>query len=387
MKNFDYLPWLQLIHKKNRLVISIIGVAFSVALMFLTTGLRDGLFEDSVTIHKTLQADLVLLVDDVESFWESRGKPFPLRLLYSIKSINGITSVSPFYLSVGGFKNPEKLTKKFIYVYSFNPQKPVFNLPEVNQQISIIQKNDFFLFDRFSRKEFGDIVSNFATAGTVTTQLSDKRIKIGGFFSIGGGVFSADGSLITSDLTYAKIFNQSLSKVHLGLINLEDNIDQSRIIAEISNKLPVGIKVITKEDFMAGEKAYWRQATPIGFIFNILGFVGLIFGAIIVYQIIFTQIYDYLFVYATFKAIGYRNLYLAWIVIQEGWLMSVMGYAPGLIIASGSYGWIKDATRLPMEMTVSRLLVVFVQTLVMCSFGSLIAIKNLREADPADLFN
>ena len=116
MKNLDYLPWLQLIHKKNRLVISIIGVAFSVALMFLTTGLRDGLFEDSVTIHKTLQADLVLLVDDVESFWESRGKPFPLRLLYSIKSIEGITSVSPFYLSVGSFKNPEKLTKKFIYV-------------------------------------------------------------------------------------------------------------------------------------------------------------------------------------------------------------------------------------------------------------------------------
>ena len=107
--------------------------------------------------------------------------------------------MSPFYLSIGSFKNPENLTKKFIYIYSFNPQKPVFNLPEVNQQISIIKKNNFFLFDRFSRKEFGDIVSDFDTTGTVTTQLSDKIIKIGGFFSIGGGVFSADGSLITSD--------------------------------------------------------------------------------------------------------------------------------------------------------------------------------------------
>jgi putative ABC transport system permease protein len=46
------------------------------------------------------------------------------------------------------------------------------------------------------------------------------------------------------------------------------------------------------QDFMALEKEYWSKATPIRFIFNILALISFIFGAIIVYQIIYTQICD-----------------------------------------------------------------------------------------------
>ncbi|QLE45889.1 FtsX-like permease family protein (plasmid) [Nostoc sp. C052] len=383
------LAWLQLNHKKSRLIISIIGVAFSVALMFTTTGLKDALFEDSVTIHKTLQADLVILSADFQSFWTIHTNPFPRRIIYSLSAINGIVSVNPFYVAFAGFKNPDLKTKKNIGVVAFNPDKPTFNLTEVNQQISVIRNDETFLFDRLSRPEYGEIVDKFKALkkpGSVVTELLDNQIKIGGFFSIGGGVFSADGLLITSDLNYANIFNRPIEKVHLGLITITPGVSPEEMIDKINQKLSYQVKVITKAEFIKLEKLYWQKATPIGIIFNILSLVGFIFGAVIVYQIIFTQISDYISIYATFKAIGYTNFYIIALVLQESFLISIIGYIPGLLVSLGLYKYIQYNTRLPMILTIEKILTVISLTIFMCIFAALMSIFKLKDADPAELF-
>lgn len=383
------LAWLQLTHKKSRLIISIIGVAFSVALMFTTTGLKDALFEDSVTIHKTLQADLIVLDSDFQSFWTIHTNPFPRRILYSISAINGIASVNPFYVAFAGFKNPDLKTKKNIGMVAFNPDKPAFNIAEVNQQVAIIKNDKTFLFDRLSRPEYGLIVDKFYALkkpGPVVTEVLDTQIKIGGFFSMGGGVFSADGLLITSDLNYSALFNRPVEKVHLGLINLEPGVSPEKTIDKITQKLPYQLKVITKEEFIKLEKIYWQKATPIGIIFNILGLVGFVFGAVIVYQIIFTQISDYISIYATFKAIGYTNFYIVALVLQESFLMSIIGYVPGLLGSLYLYSYIHAATRLPMTLDLEKIMVIILLTMIMCFSAAIISIFKLKDANPAELF-
>lgn len=383
------LAWLQLSHQKSRLIVSIIGVTFSVALMFITLGLKEGLFEDSVTIHKTLQADLVILSSNFQSFWTIHTNPFPRRILYNISAIKGIVSANPFYVGFAGFKNPDLSTKKNIGVVAFNPDKPAFNLREINQQLSIIKTADTFLFDRLSRPEYGPIVDKFKKLekpGSVITELSDIRIKIGGFFSIGGGVFSADGLLITSDLNYSRLFSRPLEKVHLGLVVLEAGISPEVMIKKVAQRLPYQVKVVTKEEFLNMEKDYWDRATPIGVIFKMLSLVGFVFGGVIVYQIMFTQISDYLSVYATFKAMGYTNKYIIILVLQEAFLMSIIGYIPGLFGSLYLYDFIQQQTRLPMTFTLSKTLSVLLLTIMMCFLAALMSVIKLRDADPADLF-
>ncbi|QSJ15502.1 FtsX-like permease family protein [Nostoc sp. UHCC 0702] len=380
------IAWLQLSHKKSRLIITTLGVTFSVLLMFIQLGLRDGMYEDSVTIHKTLAADIVLLSSQTDSFWKISARPLPRSILYNLLSVPGVESVSPFYAGRGNFRNPNNFVKKNIVVCAFKLDKPVFNLPEINQQLGLLQKSDTFLFDKLSRSEYGPIAQKLATQGTLFTELSNHRIRVAGTFAIGGGVFSADGLLITSDLNYAEILNEPLEKVHLGLIKLQSGIKPETVIQSINEKLTSDIQAITLEKFMELEKKYWAKATPIGFIFNILAFISFIFGAIIVYQIIFTQISDYLDVYATLKAIGYTNIYLISTVFQEAFLMSVLGYIPGFAICQYVYSFIEGATRLPMFMTSGRALLVFFLTIFMCSVAGMLAMNKLRFADPADLF-
>ena len=51
---------------------------------------------------------------------------------------------------------------------------------------------------------------------------------------------------------------------------------------------------MTKADFVAREKAYWNGATPIGYVFAFGAIMGLVVGAIIVYQILFADVSEHL---------------------------------------------------------------------------------------------
>lgn len=384
MNNRTSIAWLQLIHRKNRLLVTILGVTFAVLLMFIQLGFRDGLFEDAVNIHKTLDADLVLLHTDTQRFFEM--KPFPRRYLYNISATNGISSVNPFYFSIGNFKNPETFVSSPILVCAFKPDKPVFNLAKVNQQREILQKPNTVLFDRLSRPDYGDIVVNFAKHGEVLTELSNRQTKVGGLFSLGGGIMSADGAIITSDLNYSQLLNKPLEKVYMGVVKLQPGVDAETIIKQVSPNLPKDVKLITLEEFMRLEKEFLAQSTPIGFIFNMGTVIGCVFGGIIVYQILYTQISDSLYIYATFKAIGYANQFLVKVVLQQAFLMSIIGYIPGFAFCMYLYSFVQDATRLPMIMTFSRALIIMILTIVMCSLAGLLAMNKLRSADPAELF-
>ena len=378
------IAWLQLTYRKTRLLVTTIGVTFAVLLMFIQLGFRDGLFEDAVTIHKTLQADLVLIHADTERFFEMQ--PFPRRYLYNISAINGIASVNPFYFGIGNLKNPETFVSRPIAVCAFMPDKPVLNLPEVNQQTEIIKRHNTVLFDRLSRPDYGLIAASFAPSGTVSIELSNHQTKIGGLFSLGGGVMSAGGLVITSDLNFSQIFNQPLEKVSMGVIKLQPGVDAKDIIKEASKNLSPDVKIMTLAEFMQLEKEVLAQSTPIGFIFNMGTVIGCVFGGIIVYQILFTQISDSLYIYATFKAIGYANVFLIKVVLQQAILMSLIGYIPGFSFCLYIYNFVQDSTRLPMNMTFQRALIVMVLTIIMCSLAGLLAMNKLHSADPAELF-
>ncbi len=44
-----------------RLAVALVGIALAGVVMFIQLGLRDGLFDSSVTIHRRLAGDLVMI--------------------------------------------------------------------------------------------------------------------------------------------------------------------------------------------------------------------------------------------------------------------------------------------------------------------------------------
>jgi putative ABC transport system permease protein len=172
----------------------------------------------------------------------------------------------------------------------------------------------------------------------------------------------------------------------LGLIRLKQGNDPEQVREALAEYLPHDVLVLTRQQFVQREKSYWNSATPIGYIFAFGAIMGFVVGAIIVYQILFADVSDHLNEYATLRAIGFRNRFVAGIVLQEAAILAVLGYLPGMAIVYWLYGTAAAATNLPLYITPERATTVFVMTLAMCAISALMAVRKVQRLDPADVF-
>lgn len=378
------LAWLQLTREKSRLGAALAGIVFADILMFMQLGFREALFNSNTRMHKNLNADLVMINKKSESLISIQK--FSHRRLYQILGFSEVESVAPLYVGQLKWKNPFNRKDRVILIFGMKPSQPAFVMPEVADKSHLIQLPDVVLFDRMSRREFGEVAQAIDQGKSVFTEVGVRRIEVKGLFSLGAS-FAADGNLITSDLNFIRLFpNRRLGEIDIGLIRLKPNSDPTAVLAKMRQYLPSDVQVFTKQGYLDYEKSYWEKRTAIGFVFRFGVIMGFIVGLVIVYQIIYTDVADHLAEYATLKAMGYQEIYFYSLVIQEALLLAILGYIPGIVCSLFLYKMARSATMLPILMTLPRVLTVLGLTIFMCAVSGAIAMRKLQEADPADIF-
>ena len=403
------LAWAQLSHKRVRLAVAITGVCFANILMFSQVGLQTILTEGTTKLHESLSGDL-LLVSTVSPTIRLEI-PFSRSAIHRAAALDGVSSVSPVYISRAKWVNPTEFTKRKnpatpstttkqgnsadieentfgneVRIIAFNPaQPPVFNLPEINRQLAKITSPNTVLFDRLSQPSLGDVPQMLIAQEEVTTLMGNRRTYVVGLFNMGSSVYS-NGNLIMSDWNYVQRNKQnSLEKVTIGVISLEKGANLNKVQAQLRASLPKEIGVFTHEELIKREQKF-EASEPNGVILGFGTIVGVVVGIIIVYQVLYSDINDHLSEYATLKAMGYSDKSLLLVVIQEAIILGVIGFIPGLIVSIGLYQLLFILTRIPIAMKASIAIQVFTLTLVMSVISGAIATNKLRSADPADVF-
>ena len=378
------LAWLQLTREKPRLIVALAGIAFADFLMFMQLAFREALFESNVRLHTSLEGEVVLInpQSNAVNFLES----FSQRRLYQALDLKEVASVHPIYVGLTSWKNPQTRRSSEVLVIAANPNELVFNLPGMQQNLKPIKMPDVVLFDRGSRPDFGPIATDFDRGKKIETEVGGRRIKVGGVVELGAS-FGSDGNIVTSDLNFLRLFKErKAGLIDIGLIKLKPGANPETVVAQLRQYLPKDIQVLSKQEFIQKEKDYWATSTPIGFIFALGTVMGFIVGTVIVYQILYSEVSDHLSEYATLKAMGYSQTYLLLVVFQEAFILASLGYIPGFGFAVFLYNIAKNATLLPIYMTVSRAILVFLLTMLMCFISGLISVRKLQAADPADVF-
>jgi len=378
------LGWLQLKHQPLRLLVALSGIAFAVLLIMMQLGFRSALFESAVRFHERLEYDIALFSPD--SVFIVRPQAFSIRRLYQTLGFEGVEDVTPVYIFPSLWKNPWNNERRSIQTIGFNPDKPVFSAPGFLQARTRLRQQDSMIFDRRSRPEFGPVGEKVDAGEPVITEVNDREMDVVGVFEMGTS-FGIDGTIITSDDNWLRLFpDRSRNDIQLGLVRLHAGEDADKIRNMLDEYLPDDVLVMTKSQFVQREKDYWNGATPIGYIFAFGAIMGFVVGAIIVYQILFADVSEHLNEYATLRAIGYKNRFVSGIVLQQAAILAVLGYIPGVAIATWLYGKAAAATHLPLYLTQERAVTVFLLTLAMCAFSGLLAVRKVRRLDPADVF-
>jgi putative ABC transport system permease protein len=377
------IGWAQLSHQKVRLLVALAGIAFADILIFMQLGFHTSIFGGVTRIHEHLRGDLFLV--SARAKFLADGQTFSRRHLYQAAAVDGVASASPLYYSFGQWVNPWEKKVTSAAVIAFDPVRPVTDLADVNRQLKKIELPDTVLFDSKSQPDLGPVAQLFAQGKTITTEISERRIKVGGIYTLGSTLF-VEGHIITSDWNYERLFgSDSLDNLKVGILTLKPSEDLQALQRKVQARLPSEVKVLTHQQFIKAEKDFWDNH-PAGTIFNFGVAMGFIVGVVIVYQVLYSDVNDHLAEYATLKAMGYSDKTLLGIVLHEGILLAVLGFIPGFSFSIGMYSLLETLTRMPLGMEAGVAMRVFVMTVFMCLISAAIAIRKLQSADPADVF-
>ena len=378
------LGWLQLWHKPLRLAVAVAGIAFAVLLILMQLGFRAALFESTLRFHERFRYDIALFSTD--SVFIVRPAAFTIRRLYEALCSPDVASVSPVYIFPATWKNPWSHDRRSINAVGIDPTRDVLATPGFSENLSRLAAQDVVLFDRASRPEFGPVASEWSGDHPIQTEINDRTMTVVGLVEIGPS-FGIDGTVITSIDNWLRLFpDRPRNQLQLGLVTLKPGVDPAAARDRLREQVAPDVLVMTKADFAARERAYWNGATPIGYVFAFGAIMGLVVGAIVVYQILFADVSEHLREYATLRAIGYRNRFVSGIVLQQAGILAVLGFLPGLAVSWALYAQAAEATRLPLHLTTERVVVVFLLTLAMCALSGLLALRKVRRLDPADVF-
>jgi putative ABC transport system permease protein len=379
-----YLAWRQLSKQKGHFTAALAGVAFAVTLMLGQIGLRDSLLTTATRLYSHLNADIVMTSWQYQ-FQQGAGVIAEKRFAQAL-AVPGVLSCMPLQIGWAALKNPSDYQEHQIVLLGLNPSDDVFRFEGQPVRFNALTERGTLLFDDQSRSMFGPIAAEARAAKRVEVLASERQAEVVGLFRLGPG-FGTDGYVISSDFTYRILTAGTASPLpSLGLIRLRPGADADQVVKSLTSALPPDVRFVAMPEFIEQEKRYWLRVSPIGFVFTAGLLMGLIVGSVVVYQILYTDVSNHRAEYATMKAMGYRDIQLALLVMRQAVLMSVLGFIPGALMADAIYIITRNATLLPLEMNLLRSSQVYLLTLLMCAGSGAFAMLALRKADPAEIF-
>ncbi len=377
------LAWLQLASESKRFAVALAGITFAVAMMLFQMGLQTALYKQVVGPLLLLDGQVMIVGSHYEYFGVGRG--FANVRLHQALANPDVVEANSIKLGCASFKSVGDGRERDIFLIAFDPSRKVFLSKDICEQQNLLKNHGTVLFDSLSRSQYGDVGRLFESGGNVRTEIAGEKSDIAGLIEI-GPTFAADGNVLMSLATLEKFWHSPSGVSDVGVLKLREGANPDEVAESLKKIFPQSVKVMTKDEFVKSEKAYWGKRTPIGFVIGASMAVAIFVGAVIVYQILYTDVSDHIPEYATLKAIGFADSFFVGIIVQESFILSFLGFIPGALLAELLYIMTREIAGMPTYMSLDSLLIVFGLSLSMCVFAGLLATRKLRKANPADIF-
>lgn len=396
------------LHEKYKSATAIAGISFAIILILMQLGFLEVVKITATNIFEQLDFDVILLARQYEQLYDAGT--FPRQRLGQARAaagVEGATAVlmgmnlwrcppDPFYpdepvgrwqrlrtaLGYGSGAKPIRLRGLFMIGFDLDDipfEEPLHAV--VAKFAPALRAPRRILFDERSHPDFGWRYR----AQPFDWELGRQRVEIVGSFSLGGG-FGADATVLCSEQNFALLRHGSaLEQITLGLLKVEPG-QADRVAAELARSLPPDTQVFTRAQMLAKEQRFWVRNTSTGVLFGFGVFVAVCVGTVVVYQVLSNDVTNHFAEYATLKAIGYTNGYLARVVTSQAILYAALAFLPALGIAAALYRVTQELANIPMRLTAWNVGLVFVLSVAMCLASALLTMRRVWSTDPAELF-
>ncbi len=380
-----------LLHQPARTIVSILGIAFAVLLMFMQLGFLGSVGDTATLVYEHTPGQIVVRSREYLSVYNPRS--LDAEVLNRLITLPSVTAVRPLDLTVASWQHPTSGAYLAVAMMGVDVDSPALDLDELAEQRSLLRRPEFILMDRASRNDFGPANGIQFGAEDVgrSTAINFRRVQIAGTFQLGTGL-AANGAALTSRAGFARLARNDSSRVSMVFVDLASGISVDEGRRAIQEKLSQGGGTLAHADVLSLQQAqeierrHWYLEKPVGVIFWIGVALAVVVGGVICYMVLSADVVAHLPEYATLKAIGYSNAYLGRTLLTQATLLAMAALPLATLAALGLYRVTSALSGLPIRMTWQWILLVSVLTLVMCGVAGMLTLRKLSKAEPASLF-
>jgi len=359
----------------------VFGIAFSTLLitqqltLFVNLVMRGG-----VAVQEVATADIWVM--DPASRTVDVIFPMPITALDRVRAVPGVAFASPMLRSNASIRTPDGDLEGVTVIGVDDsaliglPRKMFEGVPE-----RLMDPDAVFIDDTGARKLFGD------TAGVVGTQLelNDQRALVKGIVD-STPTFTAQVTLYTRYSNALNYVPGTRNRLSFVLVRSDGRIPPETLVQRIEQQ--TGLKARTSVDFTRDGIDFIMDNTGIPINFGITVVLGVIVGVAIVGLTLSLFLRDNIKQFGALKAIGVTNRKIKGMVAAQSFLVTLIGYGLGLVMATAFIGFgaaNSDAFKgfyVPWEIPLITLGLV----LAIVGLTSRIAMRSVLNTEPAEVF-
>ena len=365
-----------LLHDKLRFLITVVGVAFAVTLVFVQVGLFLGLMDNASVTIEHIDADLWVTSHNTANV--DFAHTFPETYVKRVRAIPGVARADNLIVWFMNIALPNGAVEgtEVYALEDFGKWNMPWNLAEGN--LSDLRRGNYFVLDSSAMKRWG------------TFRVGDYREILGRRLKIIGRTVDAK-SFTTTPLTFldyrlAQSLNPSDLRGHTTyiLVKLAPGADVNAVKDEIRRRLPYN-DVFTRDEWAKRSRAYWVESTGLGLNMYLTVFLGCLVGIVVVAQTLYTSTMEHIKEFGTVKAIGGGNADIYAILGKQATIAAVAGFALGAVQA---YALAPVMTKIDLKLVIPNqlLLAVFFGSILLCLSAAMISFRKVASIDPALVF-
>ncbi len=369
------LAWQNIIHDRTRFSVTVLGVCFAVFLMIFQGSLLAGFLRAASRLIDASDSDIWITARGVQAF--EFGTILESRVREMAAGVPGVVETGRVCMAFAVYRTPNG-TQQVVALVGADPNVGKrFPVPNVPESVAGETSPEAVLYDVSDRKQME--VSSLPAEVEINRHRASIEREIEGY-----GAFLGVPFLFTSYRNATRYMGFGPDDAMYILLRVGNGYPVSDVQQVLRQRLPE-VDVLTQNEFAHNSRMYWTMKTGAGGAILTAAVLAFLIGLVVVSQTIYANTMENIEEYATLKALGASQAFVARIVLSQALICGVLGSILGLLAAIPTIGyakslipWIYAPWWLPPVMVVP--------SLVMCSLASIASVRSALTVEPGRVF-
>ena len=369
------LAFRNLFHDRVRLVVTLVGIMFSVVLVAVQLGLYLGAQNLIATTIDNTDADLWIMPNGTRSIIDV--SLLSGREKHAALSTPGVIDATELIVTVGEWRAGET---KPTPVFLLGIEPGTWGM----QPWNIVKGNTASLHDP-NAVSIDDLYAHLLGISEIGEigQISGQKARI---TQVTHGIRSfATQPVVFASLRQIRDYTGIPSNIsNFVLLRVAPGLDHEKVAQAVAASLS-GAEVLTTPQFRTRTVDQYLHGTGTGQALIIGSVLGLIVGTVIVAQTLYASTKEHITEFGTLRALGSTSGYIMRVILSQAIISAVFGYLIAMLVTMAVV-MVSADTELPIILTPWLAVSLFWLTVGMCVVSAISAIFQVTRIDPAEVF-